>query len=1716
MSDPQTEARIIAQLTDLRARLLDVRAVDRWLNVRHSGPLAASVAVVDDSPESLHTRLTAGRDLFFRPVPYPDVAWEREFADDFVSILEEERALDFAWSEALDAGEEPGSARLRALEVDLRARVAQRLGLPCREEHPSQVAEAWVVKQGVPIGDGGLLEKNRAREIARLESELQTMLFAGELKSILANLADQAELLQQQMAQEGLCIALGFLEWNAVHAAGICLRAPLLLYPVERVCRGEGERQRVGVRGLDLPQFNEPLRARLETDFQIQLPVWNSDVSVENYLDRVCEAVAERKDWRVVRGAALGLFPVSPQVMLADVGPRNWGGYQALASSGVLRLLLERPDAEALEAESVEVIAASDTQEKRGMSVPFFMEADADQRQVVRAAFRGRNVRVDAPPGTGATQTMLHVLAAFLAQGKSVLFVSERGSALREVAERAREMGLGPFCVELFGKGLRRVALLEGVVERQRVQPPESRIDLGAIQVEVDARLQQLRDYLALMAQPFGQLEILDRGRWRQLILKDVVWEDVALRAQTPLFAGLDRVWIEDVELLTRADREHRRTRLAALERAAREMREKWGGIDGHPWGFVTRGDIELADVPDVEEVAAQALVRLEELQACGDALIARMRFDVESSTLAEVLDFAKLLQDVPLPPGRTPDLLVRMLLLSPEAAGRVRETLGWLREGQRRREMLASFFQGRAPEIVDEEEWGDAVTEARKAGLGDVPLKEIAAGAEQLRLRVALWEKLKPFIEKCLVTFGLGQLAVTIPLLQRVVQALDLLEMVERRVLLVRTPAILDEIQLPVLEAALQTARHLREAEQRLRKVYAYDVRLTESELREHANSLSGVGLFGKWSASYRRAAGQARALIKQHAGLSDEQLAARLHHLADHLEAMRRFDTDSILRSLLGDRFLGAFSDWESCVEANRFATSVRARFVGQWEPEASLRRFFLQGTMDDFDSALALRADVQFPEMLAFLDGVEGAPVGIEELVLKWEAASAGARRLFRFFGGFGLRAEVTPNEALEVRFCFAELRELREKIEGSPLKTWVGPEAWQSDLTDPELLELGLAYADCLQSRVPAGVVRVVGAGDLDVTSEVEEVRSQGLTLEGGAMRAGGALRALQQWVADPAVPLAVSPVLAPFLTVGGVYAVLRRAQEHGVELSRGVSFRRCIEELRADGLGAFLGAYEEAGQDYVDLEAAYDRVVWRSLARRAVEWFPALGRVQEENLEQTRLQWIELQQRLSGLQRQSLLAQLAEVAVRREESEGPASESAVELAAHLLESGQQGSLREWMDQAWAGIQKAKPCVLASPESVAQVFSSQCIFDLVVIEGASQMRPERALGILARARQAVFFGDEQQLPVSTFIERHASDGMEVADPKMEQTSLWERVSAGVENCALRGQYRAAFAALMAFSNRHFYRNEIRVFPSPREAFAGAECGLRLVQDLSGSDREGVHRAETRAVVEEALRCMREYPERSLAILTLTAAQRALVQAALTRAFAMTPEAARYRAYWAQGREPFVVKQIDDAQGDVRDLVLLCFGLSLEETGVLEGAGRLEGRFGARRLNVATSRARFGMVVFCGVSPARIRVDLRTPRGVVLLRQFLLFAAQGGVPADAYSKGCAGACETYMEGVLEPEEFRVVSRVGVGEACVDMAVTHPRCGPGFLIALWGDAHAEADEYDWLRGAALERLGWNVYRIWSSEWFRDPLAEVVRIKKLVNQLADLNSNPE
>jgi hypothetical protein len=132
------------------------------------------------------------------------------------------------------------------------------------------------------------------------------------------------------------------------------------------------------------------------------------------------------------------------------------------------------------------------------------------------------------------------------------------------------------------------------------------------------------------------------------------------------------------------------------------------------------------------------------------------------------------------------------------------------------------------------------------------------------------------------------------------------------------------------------------------------------------------------------------------------------------------------------------------------------------------------------------------------------------------------------------------------------------------------------------------------------------------------------------------------------------------------------------------------------------------------------------------------------------------------------------------------------------------------LRKLMKAAGGTIQKIKPVFLMSPVSAAQFLPAGSVdFDLLVIDEASQLRPEDTLGLVARCRRIVVVGDNKQPPPARFFgrmiagEANSGDGKETATqnkesaaPIIDPESILSLCEArGLESRLLRWHYPVA---------------------------------------------------------------------------------------------------------------------------------------------------------------------------------------------------------------------------------------------------------------------------------------------------------------------------------
>lgn len=453
-----------------------------------------------------------------------------------------------------------------------------------------------------------------------------------------------------------------------------------------------------------------------------------------------------------------------------------------------------------------------------------------------------------------------------------------------------------------------------------------------------------------------------------------------------------------------------------------------------------------------------------------------------------------------------------------------------------------------------------------------------------------------------------------------------------------------------------------------------------------------------------------------------------------------------------------------------------------------------------------------------------------------------------------------------------------------------------------------------------------------------------------------------------------------------------------------------------------------------------------------------------------------------------------------------------------------------SIREMIGAMPESFAKLAPCMLMSPLSIAQYLPpDQALFDVVIFDEASQITTWDAVGAIARGRQTIIVGDPKQLPPTNFFGRNdEEEGIEEFERDLESI-LDEAKTAGIPVRDLRWHYRSRNESLIAFSNHHYYQNRLITFPSPQ--VEDQAVTLRGVTNgVYDRGKSRTNKVEARAVADEAVKRMKaslalsEDVRPTVGVITFNAQQQSLIQDYLDEA---RRDDAELEWFFAEERiEPTIVKNLENVQGDERDIIL--FSITFTE----DAAGKRTMDFGAlnrdggeRRLNVAVTRAREELVVFSGFKADQIDLGRTKAIGVHHLKAFLDFAERGAVALPAQDHGSQGPVESpFEEAVVEElsrRGWQVVTQVGVSGFRVDIGVKHPDKAGAYLAGVECDgatyhSSATARDRDKVREQVLRGLGWNILRVWSTDWWFDAKGAVERLYSALNDLLEKSREKE
>ncbi len=544
-------------------------------------------------------------------------------------------------------------------------------------------------------------------------------------------------------------------------------------------------------------------------------------------------------------------------------------------------------------------------------------------------------------------------------------------------------------------------------------------------------------------------------------------------------------------------------------------------------------------------------------------------------------------------------------------------------------------------------------------------------------------------------------------------------------------------------------------------------------------------------------------------------------------------------------------------------------------------------------------------------------------------------------------------------------------------------------------------------------------------------------------------------------------------------------------------------------LEAAGLASVFESWTKGKLKTKELSPAFEADLNYALILRTLRSDRILNNFRGARFDDTIKQYKDLTEKFRMLTINELVAKLSSN-VPAGTSAGAASSEIGILKKAIKSGGRMMSIRNLFDRIPNLLRKICPCMLMSPISVAQYIDpSFPKFDLVIFDEASQLPTSEAVGTIARGENVIIVGDPNQLPPTTFFSntRSDEDNMEMDDL---ESLLDDCLSISMPQMYLKWHYRSRHESLIAFSNMKYYDNKLFTFPSINDQRSAVS--FIPVEGSYDKGRTKQNRAEAKAVVSEIINRLKSGSRESIGVVTFSSVQQNLIDDMLADAFVKNPE---LEDIDKSSAEPIFIKNLENVQGDERDVILFSVGYGPDKQGrVSMNFGPLNRDGGWRRLNVAVSRARKEMIVYSTLRPEQIDLSRTRAEGVAGLKAFLEFA-QRGRSALAVKAGTSlrapDALAKQIASEIEKLGYTVRTDIGCSEYRIDIGIADPENSEKYILGIMLDGSrstsSTATDRFLLQPAVLGGLGWHIMRVWTLEWLDDKKKVLKTIKDEISR---------
>jgi hypothetical protein len=1316
---------------------------------------------------------------------------------------------------------------------------------------------------------------------------LPVLHYQESLDTVSRKIASTAKTAIEESGANMLYLVFGFLEWYESDDSQQPHLAPLVVVPVtiDRTgTRGRAVETVLEYSGEDV-QTNLSLVEKMRRDFGLEIPLLDDEDNPEGYFAKFAEILTLKKRWKVRRHITLALLSFGKLLMYRDLDPKTWPVEDSIAKHPLVRELFEgSKQANVSLAEEYPIDAPELKQD-----VPqLIRDADSSQHSALVDALRGKNLVIEGPPGTGKSQTITNLIAAALAGGKTVLFVSEKLAALEVVRARLDKAGLGIFCLEVHSHKTKKGALIEDLAQRYSKrgtfrEPPDLHRHLSL----VAQKKQLLSKYASLINKV---IEPLKMSIFDVLWARDRSGQEIAQHRER-----LGQVGLPVVVQYTQTDYTQTEQFLSIYAQHVAAVLASCDSVDHHPWSWVT--------VPLGFQDEEQLLSAMEEFRATAkhaDECCRLLESEAGISlplAIGSLQETATLLASLP-----EPGLMLAQHLLPSCQSPTTREKL------ERFAELVNSYRSGVAQLQTFTDNASSLISDDREQALEEALASVHELGLDSLT--VAELREILEAVSDSATTFGEAHssfellsgvvacdVPATLPASAFLAEALRVIQNAPFDHLHLRQPSFEGEHIKPLLQTAKQEALALRSEEEKLRQ--DLDVTLgaglyTPAQLLQYAVTLEEASFWQRlFGGEYKAAFLCYRQLSTAQRKASRHEMSRGLRSLANHALKRGQFEQHAAYRETIGPHFKGLATSWTELADLLVWYGQVLVS-LPEHQPEAAPFRTLLFSARVDRLRAISSRAIaeqlhcVRIDKAASCSVDLVGRLPSLRSLVMPGtlDAIQQGLERLSGKLGDavtliaqYGIHGSAPiksfPDRFAAARECRNQLAAIRSAFEVHEL---LG-NAYRAVETDLEAIRRTVNFAHAIDSgSLPPRTVAWLLCEEY--AERLGELRSL-------LVRAGECGATLES-VSDRLSALSGSSVWSASAdSLSGLLGLIEKASAHPHDLTIWNHFLRVRTSSKESGLSRLTAFADSRIIEVTELVPAFRFVFYNTLARSTFTEHTDLGQVTGITQELLREQFAAADKEAIRLYSERVAALIDKRTIPYGNQSGPVKTWS-EMALIINEINKQKRhipIRQLIQRSAKALVALKPCFMMGPLSVAQYLApGQLKFDLVVMDEASQLKPEDAIGALARGGQVVIVGDPKQLPPTSFFQRVAPDEEDEKDSD-ERTAVEEGES--ILDVAstlfqpvrrLRWHYRSRHHSLIAFSNEEFYQRDLIIFPSAYHDDPSLGVKHHFVPD--GKFEAGRNPREAAVVVEAVLQHMRDNPRESIGIVTLNFEQRELV--------------------------------------------------------------------------------------------------------------------------------------------------------------------------------------------------------------------------------------------